>query len=241
MPRQSNNWLIELRNNRSISRKLTLSESLLLAKQSPGDIAQIIRTLSSLSSAERNVICDGMFRVLEHPRHSLNLSARVDAVNVVLAMPSHSVHRLRRILSQRTLSATEVQFTVFVFLHAAFEALPPTEAGLLEKLRSDYLRRPSSSWAAFQAAYGMTVFSVEWKTLKGLLGIYSHSPSVISRDSALSALESAFKYLARPAKARLMNELKRRSLRQRNRPLRRHAERVLEYLERKSRAPGAPV
>jgi len=216
---------------------VTLKESLLLAKQQPGDIAQIIRTLSSLSAAERNVICEGMFCVLEHPRHSLNESARIDAVNVVLAMPAHSVPRLRRILSGRTLSAAEVQFTVFVFMPSAIDALPLAEATLLEKLRDDYLRRPGSGGAASQAAYGMTLYSSGWKVLNKLLDIYSKSPSLVSREAALDALGSAYRYLAKPDKAWLMNELKKRSLRQRNWPLRQHAEWVLEYLERKPRVP----
>lgn len=204
-----------------------------------GDIARTIVALSSLSPGEREVLCDAMFGVLEHPRHSLNGYARVGAVNTILAMPSHALRRLRRILSKRTPSAAEVHFTVFVFMPSAIAELPKSEARELERIRDDYLRRPVSSEAASQAAYGMTLFSLEWKTMRKLLGIYSHSPSQVSRMAARDALESAYFHLGRRLKLRLFRELKRRLAKQRNRRLRFFTTLALERFQRKARRPEA--
>jgi hypothetical protein len=139
---------------------------------------------------------------------------------MMLAMPSHSATSLRRILRKRTFSAKEVQLSVFVFMPSAIAELPPNEARKLEELRDDYLSEPVSSEAASQAAYGMTLFSLEWKTMRKLLDIYSNSPSQVSREAALSALESAYFHIGRQLRARLSRELKRRVTKQRKRRLR---------------------
>jgi hypothetical protein len=103
---------------------------------------------------------------------------------------------------------------------SAIAELPRTQARRLEKLRTDYLQRPVSSEAASQAAYGMTLNSLQWRMLERLLRIYSHSPSQVSRIAALGALESAHSKVGRTLKVRLSRELKKRLTSQRNRRLR---------------------
>jgi hypothetical protein len=229
MPRPSSNWLRTFL-NRSRSKRLTLKGNLLLAKRAPTAGPKIVSALSSLSPAEREVICDGMFRVLEHPRHSLNLDARIGAVNVVLAMPSYSVPRLRRLLAKRSRGALEVQFTVFVFIPMVIDALRPAESRLLEKVRIDYLRRPASEEAASEAAYGMTLDGPDRRVVKRLLGIYSESPSLVSRMAALDALKSSHFHMDGRVKSYIIRELKKRRERQRDRRLRFFTRLTLEWL-----------
>lgn len=228
MRKQSSNWLKILKNSLKESKELTLERGLLIAMHSPADIKEIRRSLAALRVEQRERIATAMLRLLQHPACLANVEARIGAVNTMLAMPKEASDGLKQILKSRSQTAIEVQFTVFVFMPSAVALSPARDVRRLKELRREYLERPISAEVALQAAYGMTLEALNWRTIKDLVYTFLHCRPLVSRDAALSALTSACRHLSPKMKMRALQALESGMKLQRNSRLRRSAAEIVE-------------